>query len=61
MHQLRERIAEVPQDREVAVYSESGYRSAIAMGILEQEGPTNAVHIVGGIAAWQASQLETVS
>ena len=61
VHQLRERIAEVPQDREVAVYCESGYRSAMAMGILEQEGYTNALHIVGGIAAWQASQLETVS
>lgn len=61
VHQLRERISEVPQDRDVAVYCESGYRSAMAMGILEQEGFTNALHIVGGIAAWQASQLETVS
>ena len=51
----------MPQDREVAVYYESGYRCAMAMGILEQERLTNALHIVGGIAAGEASQLETVS
>jgi hypothetical protein len=38
-----------------------GYRSAMAMGILERHGLTNATHMVGGIAAWGASRLATVS
>lgn len=61
LHHLLERIGEVPTDRPVVVHCESGYRSAMAMGILERHGLTNATHMVGGIAAWGASRLATVS
>lgn len=58
---LRERVAEVPREREVALHCLSGYRSSVAMSILEQEGFTNITELVGGIAAWEASRLQTVS
>ena len=61
LHHWLERIGEVPTDRPVVVHCESGYRSAMAMGILERHGLTNATHMVGGIAAWGASRLATVS
>ncbi len=61
LHHVLERIGEVPTDRPVVVHCESGYRSAMAMGILERHGLTNATHMVGGIAAWGASRLATVS
>ena len=54
---LRERIDEVPADRTLVVCCRTGYRSAMALGILEQGGLTNVMHMVGGMAAWKASGL----
>ena len=61
VNRLEERVKEVPNDTPVVVYCESGYRSSMALGILERQGLTNVSHLVGGIAAWRASRLETVS
>lgn len=55
--QLRERLAEVPQDRPVVVHCEGGYRSAIAVSLLAEAGRTNVLDLVGGIKAWLASKL----
>jgi glyoxylase-like metal-dependent hydrolase (beta-lactamase superfamily II)/rhodanese-related sulfurtransferase len=54
---LRERLAEVPQDRPVVVHCEGGYRSAIAASLLAQAGRHNVADLVGGVKAWGASHL----
>jgi rhodanese-related sulfurtransferase/glyoxylase-like metal-dependent hydrolase (beta-lactamase superfamily II) len=54
---LRERIAEVPRDRRIAVHCAGGYRSSIGVGILNQHGITNLIELAGGIAAWEAAKL----
>lgn len=54
---LRERLAEVPQDRPVVVHCEGGYRSAIAVSLLAEAGRANVFDLVGGIKAWLASKL----
>jgi len=56
---LRERMAEVPQDRPVVVHCEGGYRSAIGTSLLAAAGRTNVSDLVGGIKAWVASKLPT--
>jgi rhodanese-related sulfurtransferase len=61
LNHLRERLHEVPRNRRLVVHCQSGYRSAIAAGLLEQHGVTPLADLVGGFAAWEASQLETVS
>jgi rhodanese-related sulfurtransferase len=61
LNHLRERIAEVPRDRRIAVHCAGGYRSSIAAGILHQYGITNVMEVAGGIAAWEAAQLPLVS
>jgi rhodanese-related sulfurtransferase len=53
---LRERIADVPRDRQVAVHCAGGYRSAIACSILQQNG-IDPIDMVGGFKAWVTSQL----
>lgn len=58
---LRERIAEVPRDRPVVVHCEGGYRSAIGTSLLAEAGLTNVNDLVGGIKAWIASKLPTVT
>jgi rhodanese-related sulfurtransferase len=59
--QLREQIAEVPSDRTVVVFCRTGYRSAMALGILEQCGRDDVMHLVGGMAAWKTSGLPTTT
>jgi glyoxylase-like metal-dependent hydrolase (beta-lactamase superfamily II)/rhodanese-related sulfurtransferase len=54
---LAERIGELPQDRLLVVHCEGGYRSAIACSLLARSGRTNLMDLIGGIKAWQASQL----
>jgi hydroxyacylglutathione hydrolase len=58
---LQERIAEVPRNRRIAVHCAGGYRSSIAVSILNQYGITNLIELAGGITAWQAAKLPVVT
>ncbi len=57
LNHLQERLGEIPRDRQIAVHCAGGYRSSIAASILHQNGITNLVEIVGGLAAWEAAKL----
>jgi rhodanese-related sulfurtransferase len=57
LQRLRERVDEVPRDRDVVVQCASGYRSAIAASLLKQHGLVQLADLVGGFAAWEASDL----
>jgi len=61
LNHLQERIREVPRDRRIAVHCAGGYRSSIAASILHQHGMTHLIEMAGGLAAWEAAQLRTVS
>jgi rhodanese-related sulfurtransferase len=61
LNRLQERIEEIPRDRRIAVHCAGGYRSSIAASILQQYGITNLVEMAGGLAAWEAAQLQVVS
>ncbi|MFM8581466.1 MAG: rhodanese-like domain-containing protein, partial [Planctomycetaceae bacterium] len=51
------RLAELPTGRDLVVHCEGGYRSAIACSLLARSGRVGVHDLVGGIKAWQASQL----
>jgi glyoxylase-like metal-dependent hydrolase (beta-lactamase superfamily II)/rhodanese-related sulfurtransferase len=58
LQHLLERIAEVPHGpRMVVVHCASGYRSSIAASLLERHGVPDVADLVGGMAAWKASNL----
>jgi hydroxyacylglutathione hydrolase len=60
LQHLAERIGEVPfGPRTVVVHCASGYRSSMAASLLEQRGVPDVADLVGGIAAWTASNLPT--
>ena len=61
LNQLKHRIAEVPTDRRIAVHCAGGYRSSIAVSILNQYGITNLIELAGGITAWEAINLPVVT
>lgn len=49
---LVDRIDELPRDRPLVLQCRSGARSAIAASVLQAEGMTNVVNLVGGYAEW---------
>ena len=50
--ELRERLAEVPQDRPVVTLCPAGRRSAMAAGILRSAGNQRAANLSGGLFEW---------
>jgi len=59
LNHLEERLDELPADRPVVVTCASGYRSSIAVSILEAHGLSGVSDLVGGMGAWEASRLAT--
>ena len=58
---LSERLDELPTDRPVVVHCASGYRSSVAVSLLQRHGLEHVADLVGGISAWEASKLKTVA
>jgi hydroxyacylglutathione hydrolase len=54
-------LPDIPKDAPVAVHCKGGYRSLIACSLLQRAGYHNVVDVVGGLDAWQAASLPTVS
>jgi glyoxylase-like metal-dependent hydrolase (beta-lactamase superfamily II)/rhodanese-related sulfurtransferase len=59
LNRLEERLAEIPTERPVVVACASGYRSSIAVSLLEAHGVPGLSDLVGGMGAWEASRLAT--
>lgn len=59
LSQLPGSLDELPPDRRLIVYCASGYRSAIAVSLLQRAGLSQIANLVGGLAAWTSAQLPT--
>lgn len=55
LDELRERVSELPRDRELIVYCQSGQRSYIAARILSQQG-FRVCNLTGGHRTWRVTQ-----
>jgi len=52
---------ELDHDAPIAVHCKSGYRSMIASSLLQRGGFRHVINVIGGLDAWQQSNLPTVS
>lgn len=57
---LERRLGEVPRDKPVAVYCESGHRSGIGASVLLRAGYAKVSSVPGSIAAWKAAGFPVV-
>lgn len=57
---LKDRYAEVPKDRPVAVICGTGYRGSIAASFLKSHGYEKVANVLGGMTAWKAAGLPTI-
>lgn len=53
--QLRARASELPQNQQIVVHCQSGYRSSIAASLLAQKGMADVIDLVGGYEAWMGT------
>jgi hydroxyacylglutathione hydrolase len=58
LHRLRRQIHDVPRGHTMVVYCAGGYRSSLAVGLLEQHGITPLADLDGGMTAWADAGLE---
>jgi hydroxyacylglutathione hydrolase len=59
LSRLPERLQSLPRDRQIVVHCATGYRSAIAAGLLQGAGFATVADLVGGLGAWSsATQVE---
>ncbi|MED4602021.1 rhodanese-like domain-containing protein [Paenibacillus validus] len=52
LSQLKQRLGEIPKDKPVYLYCQSGMRSKQAGKILSNNGYGQIAHLTGGIMAW---------
>ncbi len=50
---LQERLHEIASDRKLVVHCASGYRSSIAVSVLEKAGKNGVIDLIGGYEAWE--------
>ena len=55
--ELKDRLKELPGDRDIIVVCGSGYRSSIAASVLQASGFTRISSMDGGISAWKERKL----
>ncbi|MEE9393294.1 MAG: MBL fold metallo-hydrolase [Planctomycetota bacterium] len=53
LRELENRASELPQNRALVVHCRTGYRSSLAVSILQRLGIMGARDLVGGIVAWE--------
>jgi glyoxylase-like metal-dependent hydrolase (beta-lactamase superfamily II)/rhodanese-related sulfurtransferase len=58
---LQERMGEMPRDRPVLLHCAGGYRSSIAVSLLQREGFEDVSELAGGIGAWETAGLPVQS
>ncbi len=61
LNHLTERLAELPNNRQLLVYCAGGYRSSIAASLLQHHGFSRVSELAGGFAGWEAAKLPVVS
>jgi rhodanese-related sulfurtransferase len=52
LSELSRRLSELSRDRQITAYCAGGYRSAIAVSLLQREGFERVSDLAGGYAAW---------
>jgi hydroxyacylglutathione hydrolase len=61
LHELASRAGALDRNAPVTAICAGGYRSSIATSLLERAGCTRVTNVIGGMTAWNAAHLETVT
>lgn len=59
--QLTAHLSQLPTDGTIVVTCGTGYRSTVAVSVLERAGRTGVINLTGGMSAWHAAGLPVVT
>jgi NADPH-dependent 2,4-dienoyl-CoA reductase/sulfur reductase-like enzyme/rhodanese-related sulfurtransferase len=59
LDEIRERLQEIPGDKNIRIYCEAGLRGYLAQRILKQHGFESVSNLSGGYVTWKACVAET--
>ncbi|MBI2840181.1 MAG: MBL fold metallo-hydrolase [Acidobacteria bacterium] len=59
LNHLAEHVDRLPSNQRIVVHCAAGYRSAIAVSMLECRGFERLADLIGGMAAWESAKLPT--
>jgi rhodanese-related sulfurtransferase len=57
--ELRERMHEIPKDKNIFIYCEAGLRGYLAQRVLMQNGYNKVQNLSGGYHLWEAATKES--
>ncbi len=57
---LEDRLSEIPVDRQVIVYCDTGFKGGIAASVLQRRGFRNVVNLLGGTIGWEAANYPLI-
>lgn len=57
--QLEEKLTEIPKDKRLCVYCDSGFKTSVAVSILKKNGFEQVTNILGGFHGWENAGFET--
>ncbi len=57
LNRLPQQLPELPRDRALLVHCAGGYRSSVAVSLLQRAGFEQVSEIAGGLAAWESAGL----
>ena len=57
LNHLQARLPELPRGGRMLVHCAGGYRSSIAVSLLQRHGFERLIELIGGMAAWEAAKL----
>ncbi|MBO8170840.1 MAG: rhodanese-like domain-containing protein [Bacillaceae bacterium] len=58
LSQIKTRLDEIPEDKEVILYCRSGMRSKQAARIVSKKNPAKLSHLAGGILTWKGKTVK---
>ena len=50
--ELPQHLREIPKDRPVFIYCDSGYKGSLAVSVLARHGFSDVTNVLGGMQAW---------
>ncbi|MEN4017786.1 MAG: MBL fold metallo-hydrolase [Methanobacterium sp.] len=57
---LKDRLNEIPKDKKIVAYCDSGFKTGIAISILQKNGYKNVANVIGSMNAWLSAGYPTV-
>lgn len=58
---LEEHLDEIPEDKQIVVHCDTGFKGSLAAGILKRHGYRNVINLLGGTVAWKAANYPLIT